>query len=99
MLVLHLLLSEDLYGYRMIQLFNEKSGGRYTMLEGTLYTVLFRLEKAGYVSDYTVVVGKKRTRHIYRITDSGRAYLDVLKHEYEETLLGVNLILDKAEEN
>ena len=94
LLVLHLLQDEELYGYRIIQLFNEKSGGRYTMLEGTLYTILFRLESAGYVSQRVELVGKKRTRRVYNITDSGRKYLATLRREYDEIVTGVNMILD-----
>lgn len=95
LLILYLLQGEELYGYRIIQLFNEKSGGRYTMLEGTLYTILFRLESAGYVSQRVELVGKKRTRRIYTLTDSGRAYLKTLLLEYDQIVTGVDMILDR----
>ena len=42
MLILYLLRDEDLYGYQLTQLFAAKSLGTYTMLEGTLYSILFR---------------------------------------------------------
>ena len=32
LLILHLLQKEDLYGYQITQLFNEKSKGEYTVL-------------------------------------------------------------------
>ncbi len=95
LLILYLLQEEELYGYRIIQLFNEKSGGRYTMLEGTLYTILFRLENAGFVSQRVELVGKKRTRRVYNITDSGRKYLETLIREYDEIVAGVDMILDR----
>lgn len=95
LLVLHLLQREELYGYRIVQLFKEKSGGRYTMLEGTLYTILFRLENAGYVSGRLELVGKRRTRRIYNITDSGREFLQTLMREYDEIVTGVDMILDR----
>lgn len=40
MLILYLLRDEDLYGYQLTQLFAAKSLGTYTMLEGTLYSIL-----------------------------------------------------------
>ena len=52
-LVLYLLTKEDLYGYQITQLFNEKSGGRFTMLEGTLYLILYKLVESGYLSTYS----------------------------------------------
>ena len=32
------------------------------MLEGTLYSILFRMVAAGYLSEYEMLVGKKRKR-------------------------------------
>lgn len=97
-LILYLLCDEDLYGYRITQLFNEKSGGRYTMLEGSLYLILFRLEDLGCVTGYTEVVNKKRKRKYYHITEKGRAYLEKALLEYDEICRGVALILDKESE-
>ena len=94
-LALHLLCKEDLYGYQITQLFNEKSGGRFTMLEGTLYLILYKLEEAGYLSTYTELVGKKRTRKYYHIEPAGREYLKKLLAEYDEVSKGIALILDR----
>ena len=97
-LVLYLLCKEDLYGYQITQLFEEKSKGRFKMLEGTLYLVLYRLVDAGYVSTHTELVGKKRTRKYYHIEPSGKEYLNKILYEYDEISLGISMILDRKEE-
>ena len=53
----------------------EKTGGRVSLGPATLYTVLGKFEKEGYIEE-TEVEGRKRT---YRITGRGiDAYLDEL---------------------
>ena len=94
-LALYLLSKEDMYGYQLTQLMEEKSGGRFTMLEGTLYLILYKLVDAGYIKSYTKLVGKKRTRKYYHLEDRGREYLDEILNEYDEITLGISLILDR----
>lgn len=94
-LALYLLCQEDMYGYQITQLFNEKSGGRFTMLEGTLYLILYKLVDAGYLSTYSKLVGKKRTRKYYHIEPTGIAYLQRLLEEYDEVSQGIAMILDR----
>ncbi|MBR3974972.1 MAG: helix-turn-helix transcriptional regulator [Clostridia bacterium] len=95
LLALHLLSKEDLYGYQITQLMDEKSGGRFTMLEGTLYLILYKLVDAGYLSTYSKLVGKRRTRKYYHLEDAGREYLAQMQQEYDEIALGISLVLDR----
>lgn len=94
-LALYLLSKEDMYGYQITQIMEEKSGGRFTILEGTLYLILYRLVDAGYIKSYTKLVGKKRTRKYYHLEDKGREYLNEILNEYDEITLGISLILDR----
>ncbi len=68
------------------------------MLEGTLYLILYKMVDAGYLSTYTQLVGKRRTRKYYHLEDAGREYLKQVLHEYDEISLGIALILDREEE-
>lgn len=95
MLVLYLLSKEDLYGYQITQAFAEKSDGVYTMLEGSLYPVLYRLTEAGFISDYTKQVGKRRTRRYYHLEDKGRAYYKEILAEYDAVTGSIMKILDR----
>ena len=85
MLVLYLLSKEDLYGYQITQAFAEKSDGVYTMLEGSLYPILYRLTEAGYITDYT------------QLEDAGRAYYKEILADYDSVTGSINKILDRIE--
>ena len=44
MLVLKLVCDGPTYGYQLLTRLKEESGGRFTLKEGTLYPILYRLE-------------------------------------------------------
>ena len=94
-MALYLLSKEDLYGYQICQLMEEKSEGRFTMLEGSLYLILYKLVELGHLTAYSKLVGKRRTRKYYHLEDSGREYLYEMMHEYDEVSKGIYLILDR----
>ena len=96
LLILHLLQKEDLYGYQITQLFNEKSKGEYTVLEGSLYPVLFRLVDAGYLSEYEQLVGVKRKRRYYHLEEAGKLYYRELLQEFDGIIYAINSILDRT---
>lgn len=95
MLVLYLLSKEDLYGYQITQAFAEKSGGVYTMLEGSLYPVLYKLTESGCITDYTQQVGRRRTRRYYHLEDKGRAYYQEILADYDAVTDSIMKILDR----
>ncbi len=95
MLILHLLQSEDLYGYQITQAFKEKSGGKYFILEGSLYNILFRLTENGYITDYIKQVGVKRKRRYYHMEDKGRLYYLQLLNDYDKVCENVSRILGR----
>ena len=56
---------EAMHGYRITQEMQQRSEGRYTILEGTLYLILTRMEEEELLNSHVVLVGKKRTRRYY----------------------------------
>lgn len=98
MLVLHLLMKEDLYGYQITQAFEEKSGGVYTMLEGSLYPILYRLTEDGCITDYTQLVGKRRMRRYYHLEEKGRERYKEILAEYDSIINSINKILDRGDD-
>lgn len=81
LLVLNLLNTTDLYGYELIQLIHSKSDGYFSVPEGALYPVLYKLEEKKYVSSRRELVGK-RLRTYYHMEPSGKDYLHQLCEEY-----------------
>lgn len=94
MLVLSLLSKKDLYGYQITQTITGQTGGVYTLLEGTLYPILYRLEDAGCIESYNVTVGKRRRRKFYRIKEKGRAQLEEMLRDYRIIGEAVEAVLE-----
>ena len=76
MLVLKLLEKKEKYGYQIISELREKSNERFSLKEGTLYPVLYRLEDDALVeSRWSEAQGKKVPRKYYVITEQGKQAL------------------------
>lgn len=72
MLVLKLLEKQEKYGYQIISELRERSEGRFSLKEGTLYPVLYRLEEDHLIkSKWSEASGKRVPRKYYVITDQG----------------------------
>jgi len=82
MLVLLLLTEEDLYGYQISQLIEERSNDRLKIPEGSLYPCFYKLVEKGYISDTKKQVGKRLTRVYYHLEPSGLKRLQDLTKEY-----------------
>lgn len=95
LLVLHLLQKEELYGYRIVQTLQRKSEGRYVLLEGSLYLLLTKMEETGLIIGRTELVGKKRIRKYYKISEKGIERYNSLIKDYDEVSRAVALILDR----
>lgn len=96
MLTLLMLQEKDIYGYELIQMLDERSGGKLTVQEGSLYPLLYRLVEAGYVSGRDVVVetrhGRRRNRVLYHLEPSGRDRLLEVKAEYDQVQEGIRSV-------
>ena len=77
-------MTRDLYGYQLTQLFAAKSLGTYTMLLRISCTPsFFRMVAAGYLSEYEMLVGKKRKRRYYHLEESGKVYFEQLVKKFD----------------
>lgn len=62
------------HGYGLIQHLSDRTHGAITLAEGTVYTALHRLWRAGYLARaYEKVAGRRRLA--YRLTAQGRQLL------------------------
>ena len=78
-----LALTKPIHGYGMMQRIKELSGGRIAMGPGTLYGVLTRMNKDGWIQ-LTEEDGRRKN---YTITDKGR---QALQAEYHRLKMLVN---------
>jgi DNA-binding PadR family transcriptional regulator len=74
-IALAILAEGDRYGFAILQLVRELSGGNMDWTDGLLYPVLHRLERLGHVEARWVTPETGRRRKYYRITPGGRAQL------------------------
>lgn len=97
LLLLKLLDEGDMYGYQLAQELKRRSSGQYTILEGSMYPILYRITESGYVSFYEKKVGVRQTRVYYHLEDSGRAYLKALLASYHEYMRVIDFLLQSVE--
>lgn len=93
-LVLKLLSYDEKYGYQLIMELKEKSDGMFTLKEGTLYPILYRLEDEELVkSRWSEAKGKEVSRKYYQITDRGKQELEELCRLWNDFQENVTSIL------
>ena len=95
MLILYFLRQKDCYGYEMTKAVSELSEGLLTISINTVYTAIYKLEKDGLISEYSKLVGKRRTRVYYHLEPAGIAHLENLLSSYRTTITSVERIMSK----
>ncbi len=95
MLVLRLLSGEEKYGYQLITELREGSSGMFTLKEGTLYPILYRLEDEGLVeSRWSEPKGREVSRKYYYITDDGTEALMQLMDLWKRFSVNIEKIME-----
>jgi len=82
LIVLHLLVTGEAYGYEIVTKLAERTNGALEVTDGTLYPVLYRLESAGFVTIRWETPQRGVPRKYYRLTDEGRAELERMTREW-----------------
>lgn len=100
MLTLLMLQEKDIYGYQLIQMLSDRSGGKLTVQEGSLYPLLYRMVDSGFISGRDVTVetqhGRKRNRVLYHLEPSGRERLVELKAEFDQVQEGIQSVFENS---
>lgn len=74
MLVLGLICEKPAYGYELLHAVALRSGGLFTLKEGTLYPILYRLEDDGLITAaWQTGEGRATPKKYYTATPAGRA--------------------------
>jgi PadR family transcriptional regulator PadR len=82
LIVLHLLAGGEAYGYEIVSKLTAETNGALEVTDGTLYPVLYRLERAQLVTVRWETPERGVPRKYYRLTDAGRTELARLTHEW-----------------
>ncbi len=95
MCLLALIAEEPSYGYEMVDKLQRR--GLELVSEGSIYPLLSRLQRKGYIEGYFVESTGGPPRKYYRIAESGRSRFDEWSLEWRRLARGVEEVLDGGE--
>jgi len=92
MLILSLVEARARHGYELSKLVESLSGGVVRFNVASLYPLLYRMEKRGWVQGRWVEKAGTRRRRYYRLTPGGRKVLAQQRSRWEEFVAAVNRV-------
>ena len=92
MLILSLIEDQPRHGYDICKLIESRSGGALRFHVTTLYPLLYRLEKQGWMQGRWVEKSGQRRRRYYRLTAEGKKVLTRQKQSWREFVEAVGRI-------
>jgi PadR family transcriptional regulator PadR len=92
LLILSLVEDQPRHGYDIGQLIEQRSSGALKFSVGSLYPLLYRLEKRGWIQGRWVEKPGQRRRRYYRITAEGKRVLKAQKNSWREFVEAINSI-------
>lgn len=99
MLVLKLICKQATYGYELLSRLKEGSQGLFSLKEGTLYPILYRLEDDGLITaSWTAGEGKVAPKKIYTATEKGKQENFRRQLVWQEFTVSINALMKEEEE-
>lgn len=83
------------HGYQIALEIEERSGGYFPFNHGTLYPILHRLEKEGWIAGSWTDPGEGRARKEYGLTEAGRTHLGELLEEWRSLSVRLEALLER----
>ncbi|HSE68797.1 MAG TPA: PadR family transcriptional regulator [Gemmatimonadales bacterium] len=93
LLILSLLEAEARHGYQLSKLIEARSRGSLHFNVASLYPLLYRLEKKGWVQGRWVEAAGERRRRFYRLTPEGHKALEAQRRVWADFILAVGRIV------
>ncbi|HSF84518.1 MAG TPA: PadR family transcriptional regulator [Acidimicrobiia bacterium] len=95
MCLLAIIAEEPSYGYEMVDKLRDR--GLELVSEGSIYPLLSRLQKKGFIEGYFVESTGGPPRKYYRIVPAGSTRLDEWSSEWHRVSAGVDAVLNGGE--
>jgi PadR family transcriptional regulator PadR len=89
-LILALLEGGPRHGYELAKLIDQRTSGRLSFHVASLYTSLYRLERAGLIVGRWVEQAGQRRRRFYRLTPKGKTELAARRDSWREFVAAIN---------
>ena len=91
-LILSLLEHEPRHGYDLSRLIESRSDGVLHFHVASLYPMLYRMERRGWIEGRWVEKAGQRRRRYYRITAGGKKALKAQRHSWQEFVRAIGQI-------
>jgi PadR family transcriptional regulator PadR len=92
LLILSLVEDRPRHGYDIGNLIEQRSGGVLRFNVASLYPLLYRLEKRGWIQGRWVEKAGQRRRRYYRLTPEGKKVLAAQRSSWREFVEAINRI-------
>lgn len=94
LVVLALVEHRPRHGYEMAELIETRSGGEVRFTVTSLYPLLYRLEKRGWIRGRWVEKAGQRRRRYYRITGEGRHVLAEQRRGWKRFVAAITRVVE-----
>jgi len=94
LLILALVEARPRHGYEISKLIEQRSGGTVRFHVASLYPLLYRLEKRGWIQGRWVEKAGQRRRRYYRLTPYGRRVLASQRRGWQAFVAAINRIVE-----
>ena len=94
LLILSLVEVRPRHGYEISKLIENRSGGALSFHVASLYPLLYRLERRGWLCGRWVEKSGQRRRRYYRLTRQGRRVLASQLRGWHAFIVGINRITE-----
>jgi PadR family transcriptional regulator PadR len=95
MILLRLISERQMYGYELAATLEKRGGSLFRLKEGTLYPVLYRMEKAGFIEARWETLERGVPRKYYRLTKPGSKFLEARIAEWREFTSAIERLMEK----
>ena len=86
LMILAVLEERQRHGYEIARFIDDRSGGVLRFHVASLYPMLYRMERRGWIEGKWVEKAGQRRRRFYRLTDDGRKVLAEQRSNWHELL-------------
>jgi len=92
MLIMALIEERARHGYEIAKMISERSDGVLQFHVTTLYPMLYRMEKRGWIKGQWVEKAGQRERRYYKLTAEGRKVLAAQRQTWQEFILALHQV-------
>jgi PadR family transcriptional regulator, regulatory protein PadR len=92
LMILAALEDQPRHGYDIARLIDDRSGGVLRFHVGSLYPMLYRMERRGWIDGKWLEKSGQRRRRYYRLTPAGRKVLIEQRNSWHELLTALQRV-------